>query len=189
MKIGIFGGSFDPIHIGHITLVRRALDLLQLDRVVVIPAFVSPFKVEKPPRASEVDRLQMVKLAFFDQKDVEVSDIEIKKRGVSYTIDTIRELKSQYSNTDELFLLLIEDQVSTFPRWKAYEEILALAHVVILSPLTYRFWNEDGKGTSTIPWIDICSSTIRYNLKLGKDCKEFLSPKVLDYIETHKLYS
>lgn len=189
MKIGIFGGSFDPIHAGHTNLVRRALALLKLDKVVVVPAFISPFKIEKPPMASEGDRLQMARLAFFDQKNVEVSDIEIKKRSVSYTVDTIRDLKSQYGEGDELFLLLTEGQVSDFPRWKAYEEILELSRVVILSRSGYRFWDGDDKGGGAIPWIDVSSSMIRDGFKLGKNCKEFLSPKVLDYIETHNLYS
>lgn len=189
MKVGIFGGSFDPIHAGHTNLVRRAKALLSLDKVIVVPAYTSPFKVDKPPSCSAEDRLKMARLAFFDQKDVEVSDIEVQKGGISYTVDTVRELRSQLGKADELFLLLTEGQVSGFTRWKDYEEILRLSQVVILSPSGYRFWNGGDQEGGAIPWIEISSTRIRDAFKLGKNTKEFLSPKVLDYIETHNLYS
>ncbi len=127
-RIGLFGGSFDPIHTGHVRLARFLVDALALDRLIVVPAAVSPFKTGAPAGASDADRLELCHLALPDEK-IEVSDIEIAKGGVSYWIDTVRAFASQYPG-DELCFVVGEDQLLQFHKWRDYREILSLASLV-----------------------------------------------------------
>jgi nicotinate-nucleotide adenylyltransferase len=171
MKIGLYGGSFDPVHLGHVKLCEYFFRTLSLDKVFVIPAFVSPFKVEKPPKASEHDRYEMLKLAFKDFSCVEVSPFEIHNKGISYTIDTVKHFIKRYPK-DEIYLLLAKDLESEFPKWKNSQELKSLVKI------------EYG------PMIEPINSTmVRERLLKNESCKEILSPKVLDYIEKLHLYS
>lgn len=172
MRIGLFGGSFDPVHMGHENLVRALIKKLSLDKVFVMPAFVSPFKVKTPPKASPEDRLAMLRLAFEGDEKVTVLTDEIDRQEVSYTIDTVRRLVKKFPQ-DKFFLLLTEEAISTFPLWKEFKEIQLLAQVVFV-------------GSAEIPWIPISSTEIREDLEKRK---KFLSAKVLDYIGRHQLYS
>lgn len=182
MRIGIYGGSFDPIHSGHVNLVKELKKILNLSKVIVVPAFVSPFKTATPPRASTQDRLKMVQLAFAGDWDVEVSDMEIRRGGVSYTIDTVLEIAQKYPGA-ALFLLLTDEALPSFSRWKSYQEIQKLTTVVFAAK------KKTQEIVIEIPWVDISSTIIRQKLFRGEACDEFLSPKVLDYIHEHRLYS
>ena len=161
MNIGIYGGSFNPIHFGHLTVARKALEELKLDKLIVIPANVSPFKTVPrcvPPAAGNSglgdaagethrgtednaagrgtefpwDRLELVKAAFADDPRVVVDDRELKRGGVSYTIDTVREIKEEYAplstSTSSLHLYFIigEDSVEGLPKWKDIDELKKL---------------------------------------------------------------
>lgn len=125
-KTGIFGGSFDPVHSGHVRYAEFICGEFGLDELIVIPAKLSPFK--KTNSVSDNDRLNMCRLAFNDEK-MTVSDTEIKRGGVSYTVDTLRELKRRRP-TDKLYLFVGGDQLMSFDRWRCYEEILANAVLV-----------------------------------------------------------
>lgn len=182
MRIGIFGGSFDPVHKGHINLVKELKKILHLNKVIVVPAFVSPFKTEKPPLARGHHRLEMLKLAFEGVSHIEISDIEIKRSDVSYTIDTIHELLDQYPYA-ELYLLLTDEALETFSRWRSFEEIQRLATVIYASKDTNK------PPIIQIPWIDISATKIREKLLKGEASHDFLPSKVLDYIHEHHLYS
>ena len=141
MKVGIYGGSFNPVHNGHVGIAKKAIEAFGLDRLIVIPAFVSPFKTnnrEVPP----YDRLELVKLAFAGIPKVVIDDRELRRGGVSYSVDTVREIRAEYeksireSGVDgvaddrheglELIFLVGEDSVAGLPRWKDYDELVRL---------------------------------------------------------------
>ena len=123
-RIGIFGGSFDPVHNGHVGIAIKAIDSLGLDRLVVVPAATSPFKADGAAE-SKWDRLLLVRAAFNGIAKVEVDDRELKRGGVSYSIDTVREIASENPGA-ELVFLIGEDSVEGLPRWKDYEELKKL---------------------------------------------------------------
>lgn len=116
MKIGIYGGSFNPVHNGHLGVARAAIAELGLDRLVVIPAAVSPFKTDCPP-VEPYDRLLLVRAAFNGWEKVVVDDRELRRGGVSYAIDTVREIAAENPGA-ELFFIVGEDSVEGLPRWK-----------------------------------------------------------------------
>ena len=123
-RIGLFGGSFDPVHSGHVGLARRAMDEFGLDRLIVLPAAVSPFKTEDR-RVPTYDRLMLVRAAFNGMANVTVDDRELVRGGVSYAIDTVREIAAENPN-DELVFIIGEDSVAGLPRWKDYDELCKL---------------------------------------------------------------
>jgi len=125
-NIGVFGGAFDPPHIGHVNLAVRAAELLGLDKVIVIPTGVSPHKTASA--TAYADRFAMAKLAFAQYEKFEVSDIE-STGEVNYTVDTLRELNRRYP-TSELYLIIGGDMLASFDKWRDYGEILKLCKVV-----------------------------------------------------------
>ena len=124
MKIGIYGGSFNPVHNGHLGVARAAIAELGLDRLVVIPAAVSPFKTDRPPE-EPFDRLLLVRAAFNGWEKVVVDDRELRRGGVSYAIDTVREIAAENPGA-ELFFVIGEDSVEGLPRWKDAEALWRL---------------------------------------------------------------
>ena len=126
-RIGIYGGTFNPPHVGHLRAAEAAMALLRLDRLILMPAFCSPDK--QTPEVSAEHRLQMLRLAA--KPDMEVSELEIARGGTSYTVDTLRQLREMYPDA-ELVLLLGSDSFEAFLSWKAPEEILKLASLAVL---------------------------------------------------------
>ena len=126
MNIGIFGGSFNPVHYGHVNIARLAVEQLSLDRLVVVPANVSPFKTDAAP-VPELpwDRLELVRNAFAGIEKAVVDDREIRRGGVSYAIDTVKEIASENPGAS-LFFIIGEDSVEGLPRWKDYDELRSL---------------------------------------------------------------
>jgi nicotinate (nicotinamide) nucleotide adenylyltransferase len=129
MRIGIYGGSFNPVHYGHVNVARTALDDLSLDRLIVMPAHISPFKTDA---ASEVarhdvpwDRLAGVQNAFAGMERVVIDEREIRRGGVSYAIDTVREIAAENPGA-ELFFIIGEDSVEGLPRWKDIDDLRRL---------------------------------------------------------------
>ena len=122
MKIGIYGGSFNPVHIGHVGIARRAISDLGLDRLIVVPAHVSPFKTECP---MPWERVELVKAAFRDLEKTVVDLREIERGGVSYAIDTVRQIAAENPGA-ELFFVIGEDSVEGLPRWKDIDELRQL---------------------------------------------------------------
>lgn len=189
MKIGILGGSFDPIHFGHLLMAQSAVEALGLDVVFFVPAFCSPFKTRHPvPDASK--RLAMVKEAIKGNKAFKCYGGELRRGRVSYTIDTLKELKTKYPKA-KFYLLMGADNLRTFQRWKDPQGILRLARLVILNrpgfdknyPKHWPYVKID------MPAVDISSSDIRGRLNLRKSIW-YLTPKaVIQYIKRYKLYS
>ena len=133
-RLGLFGGTFDPIHNGHVRIVEKALAEGVVDRIIVIPAAVSPFKTDHAP-AAKWDRLLLVRATFNGKANVSVDDREIRRGGVSYAIDTVREMAAEHPD-DELIFLIGEDSAPGLPRWRDYEELKKLCsfHVYPRTP-------------------------------------------------------
>ncbi|TMG09165.1 MAG: nicotinate (nicotinamide) nucleotide adenylyltransferase [Chloroflexi bacterium] len=130
MRIGILGGTFDPIHLGHLAAARAAIECADLDRVLLIPTGQPPHR--SAAVASAEQRLEMCRLAIGTDKTLEVSDVEIRRGGVSYTAETLKELKRIYPH-NELFLILGWDAARLFATWRVPEEIRHLATVVVVT--------------------------------------------------------
>jgi len=197
-KVGFFGGTFDPIHLGHLNLAIQIGEKRKLDEILFCPAFLSPLKEKSPPQASGLQRLQMAALALEDLPHFHVTALEIERGSTSYTIDTIRTLIQEEGKQKEFFLLLAEDVAYSLDKWKEPEELLSLAPPLVgtrfgferqkinrLSPSIQSFLEE---GECKIASMDISSTDIRKRLKKYLYCGHLLSRKVLDYIYDNQLY-
>jgi nicotinate-nucleotide adenylyltransferase len=137
MRIGVLGGTFDPIHLGHLAIAEEARDLLQLEEVCFVPAGAPWMKVGQPLSAA-YDRLSMVRLAVEDNPFFRVSTIELERPGPSYTVDTLRKLQEDYGPDARLFFILGSDAFARFGEWKDPEGILAMATLAVVDRLGAR---------------------------------------------------
>lgn len=191
-KIGFFGGTFDPIHIGHINVGVRILEGGLVDQILFSPARVSPTKVEAPPVAPCNHRMNMLQLALEDVPGCDPYDEEIKKEGPSYTIDALKGIKG------ELRLIVAEDAAYDFMEWKEIETLLEIASPIVavrhgvnrekLNQLSDKIKLKVEEGIVKIPAMDVSSSEIRERLKKRLYCGHLLSGKVLDYIHQNTIY-
>lgn len=186
MKVGIFGGTFDPVHFGHLSLVIALKELCALDEVLLVPAGISPFKENAPPFASNEHRLAMLSLAVASMKGFHIIDWELSHKGPSYTIDTVRKLSQENSN--ELHLLLSDDQVSNFYLWKKADELARLAPPLIGTRQGGEVLQIPHAKKIITPIFEISSSLIRERLRKKMYCGHLLPSSVLDYIAQHRLY-
>lgn len=204
MKIGIYGGTFNPPHLGHVTAARAVFALLQLDKLLVIPAGLPPHKdlPDRTPNAAQ--RLEMTRLAAEQmglEGKVEVLDLEISRQGKSYTSDTLEALKAQYPD-DELWLLMGADMFLTLQAWHAPEKILSLAGIAafgrteadteelfsVQRDYLYKTYPQARIFTLTIPGVvDISSTELRSQLARGEG-GALLPPAVYGYILRQGLY-
>ena len=197
MRIGIYGGTYSPPHIGHLRAAEYAIEALKLDRLLLIPTGVSPHK-EMSSGASSADRLEMVRISAEGIKKAEVSDIEIRREGSSYTVDTLRQLKSENSGA-ELVLLMGTDMFTSFLTWREPEHIMNLATLAVFcrGEKGERQRIDDQKQVLEAmgarielvenPVTAISSTTLRRMLVFG--CADpFLMPGVGDYIREKGLY-
>ncbi len=184
MKIGIFGGTFDPPHLSHILACHYVLETTEIEKIFVIPCYLHPFgKV----CVSFEHRLKMCQLAMHRLKPaVEVLDIEGKRDGISYTIDTVRELKSQYPQ-DEFTLIAGSDILEETHKWKDFAELQKLVKILILPRITVDTRSEINT-TAKFFLPDISSTIVRNKLRNGESVDEFISRSVLAYIKQHNLY-
>lgn len=194
MKVGIFGGTFDPVHFGHIHLALSLKEMFQLDLVLFSPSWISPFKEENSHRASPLQRLEMLRLALEGVPDCRAIDYEVQKTGPSYTIDLVRHVKSLYEKSDELFLLMGEDLLPEFYKWKEYEQILSLTTPLIgcrdreEKNISWDLPETLKRGIAHIPLVEISSTQIRERIKNKLYCEHLISKKVFEYICENKLY-
>lgn len=190
MRIGVFGGTFDPPHVGHLLLAADACDALGLDRLIFIPARAQPFKVDIPPAASPNDRLEMVRIAVADDAHYAVDDAEIIRKGLSYTVDTLEHLAGRHGGA-ELFLLMGEDALAGFPKWRSPERIRELATIAVMT----RSDRDPSAPTGVQGFVsvstrrvDVSSTEIRERLRAGKTIKGFVPEGVERFIEARGLY-
>ncbi len=191
MITGVFGGTFNPPHLGHLIVAEHAREQLGLGRVLFVPSAVSPHK-----RNLEVvdgrHRLRMLKAAVEGNRYFCVSDLEIIRGGISFTVDTLEALYNA-SPGDQLFLLIGADNVDEFHTWKDPERILELAEVVALTrpgftvqPAKDRFRRQI--TVCRVPAIDIQANQVRRRVREGKSIRYLVPPAVEDYISKHRLY-
>ena len=192
-KIGILGGTFDPIHTGHVMLAETAAKELKLTETLIIPAAEPPHKQDCT--AAFADRFAMAELAFSGRPGFAVSDIEKKLGGKSFTINTVRALKEIYPKKTEFYLIIGGDQLFTIEKWFRYEALLKECHVTAVTrgDISYtdmaEYANELGRVkviNAAIP--DISSEDIREKLKSGADESGLVPDGVLKYIEAGGLY-
>lgn len=195
MRIGILGGTFDPIHVGHIAAARVAMDCAHLDSVVFVPSATPPHR--GPAEADADERLAMTRLAVEGHRRFAVSDLEVRRGGRSYTADTVRELAAAHPG-DELFLILGWDAARQFSSWHEPEKVRAHASVVVISrPGTSAARIEDVAAAGLDPartilctgeTPDISASELREDIARGKPVGDCLPPQVERYIAAHGLY-
>ena len=190
-KIGILGGTFDPIHLGHLVLAEQVAERLKLDQVIFIPCLRSPHKTRQKLSPAQ-DRLRMTQLALEDNSSFSVSDIELKRKGLSYTVDTLKELKNLHPNS-QIYFLTGSDVLDELGAWKHPEQIYRLAKVVIATRPGFDKFdrrNRFAKKSIVVPitGIDVSSSEIRRRAKRGKSIKYLVPSRVEDYITKKKLY-
>ena len=190
-RLGILGGTFDPVHSGHVLLAQFVRESLQLDEVLFIPAADPPHKLEHPKRASTAQRWCMVNLALQDCRGLSSSRIELDRPGKSFTVDTLREL-SRSRPEDELYLLIGADNVDQFPTWHAPQEIMKLCTVVAGSR-TGESLADNLPEFARIqcvhtPLFEISSTEIRRRVTEGKPIKYLVPERVEEYIFQEGLY-
>ncbi len=208
MLIGLLGGTFDPVHNGHLHVAKSVLNLLPLDEIRLLPCYQPVHRAQ--PQASPEDRLAMLKLACDDLPKITVDEHEIKRAGPSYMIDTLRELKSENSHS-HYCLILGQDAFSGFHLWQKWQTILDYCHLIIVTrphssneytdPLKTLIIDhrtdqiidltQDSSGKivfCSIPALDVSATQLRLQLS-KKNCDTTIIPaKVCKYIEEHHLY-
>nr|WP_294368267.1 nicotinate-nucleotide adenylyltransferase [uncultured Ruminococcus sp.] len=198
MKTGVFGGTFNPVHKGHIMLAEYCMDSVGLDRIIMIPTAVPPHKISNN-LASESDRLNMCKLACRGKENFFVSDIEIKRQGKSYTYETLTQLKEIYPD-DHLYTIMGADMFLTLDRWKNPEIIFEKSSIITIprdeenKHELENFYNKVLKamGASSVilpnPVMSVSSTFIRENLDNFNLISDMLDKGVYDYIIKNNLY-
>ena len=198
MKIGLLGGTFDPIHNGHLTIAEEARKQLGLDKVVFIPASHPWLKADQDITDGE-HRLAMVRLATASNPYFEVSTLELDRLGPTYTIDTVEALKTEFDSFDDIYFITGSDAIADLPRWKEPERVVALCQIAgvdrpgapnidveALKPLIPGV--SDCLKPVDIPPIDISSTTIRERVRAGLGIRDLVPPEVETYIVEHGLY-
>ncbi|MEA2643313.1 MAG: nicotinate-nucleotide adenylyltransferase [Chloroflexota bacterium] len=195
-KIGLLGGTFDPFHFGHLAAADAAVDCAELDRVIFIPAAQPPHR--PPAVASPEQRLEMCRLGIEGEPRFEVSDLELKRQGPSYTVDTLAQLRKEQPD-DELFLILGWDAAKLFSTWHEPEKVLELATIVVVArPGGGAPRQEDLRGVglekakvvlclTTTP--DVSASEIRKAVAAGEAITGKAPKAVERYIGEHRLYA
>ena len=191
MKIGFLGGSFDPVHFGHLLAAQDVYEQYKLDRLILVPAAQAPLKPQEM-QSSPWGRLDMLHLAIEWDKRLEISDVELQRGGVSYTIDSARYFRAMFPH-DELFWIIGGDQLPQMNLWKDITELAGMLEFIFLERPGHP-----AKKTPDIPGlrlhrcdghlIEISSSELRQRVQQGLSLHYFCPQKVIAYIEAHKLY-
>ena len=188
-RIGLFGGSFDPVHLGHLLVAQAAAEELALERLFFIPAAQSPFKPASQPTTAAL-RLRMLRLALAGKSNCEIDAQEIERGGTSYTIDTVRDYARRFPQS-ELFYLIGADHVPTLPKWREAEELARLVQFVVIP--------RPGETPATLPppfriqvlggWpLQLSSSQIRARVWAGQPVEQLLPFGVSEVIRQESLY-
>jgi nicotinate-nucleotide adenylyltransferase len=218
MKLGLFGGSFNPVHNGHMAIARQTREALGLDRILFIPTSQPPHKPDGSLAPAQ-DRYEMVRLAIVSDPTLAISDVEIRRPGKSYSIDTVRQLQQEYGAQTQLFFLIGLDAFLDFPSWRDPQTLLELCSFVVLSrpglsfrslstvarlpPIPYPSLADLDAGRISrieapigtqrltclkLPPSPISASEIRSRIRQGLPVANLLPPLVESYILQHHLY-
>jgi nicotinate-nucleotide adenylyltransferase len=185
MKIGILGGTFNPPHVGHFILAQEIQRKAGLDMVLFVPTNIPPHK--ESHNVSGVHRIKMLKLAIGDDRHFGVSDAEIKRGGISYTVDTVRHLKSLYPR-QTLYLIIGSDLANSFEAWRYHDEIKKEVRIIVGRRSRHPLRKASGFRGVNITHIGVSSSQIRALIKRKFSIKYLVPEKVREYIEKNKLY-
>jgi nicotinate-nucleotide adenylyltransferase len=188
-RIGLFGGSFNPIHTGHLLLAQAALEELALTRLFFIPAARSPFKTDSQLAPAEA-RLRLLRLALVGRTDCEVDEQEILRGGVSFTIDTVRDYARRFPQS-ELFYLIGADNAASLPKWREAAQLAELAQFAVIPrpgehpvPLPAPFRGRAVQGFA----FGVSSSQIRARAKAGQSLEHLVPPAVAEALRNNPLY-
>lgn len=188
-RLGLFGGSFDPVHLGHLLVAQAAIEELGLTRLYYILAAQSPFKPENEP-APDAARLQLLRLALAGRTDCEIDEQEVRRGGPSYTVDTLRDYARRFPGA-ELFYLIGADHVAKLPLWREANELARLAEFVVVPrpgdvarpfPTPFR-----GRTLTGFPF-GVSSSQIRARVKAGLPIDQLVPPAVAEALRNNRLY-
>jgi nicotinate-nucleotide adenylyltransferase len=199
MKIGVLGGTFDPVHLGHIGIAEAARDALGLDEVLLVPAGQPVFKTDYPVTPAE-HRLAMLRLASRGHRSLKLSTVEVERPGPSYTIDTIVELKRRYGDRAEMYFILGWDSLAQIPGWHEAPGLVAQCYLVAaprpgtpppdMNELERKI---PGITRKVIflerPYIDVCATDIRDAAGRGEPIDGLVPAPVAGYIKKHGLYA
>lgn len=199
-RVGVFGGSFDPIHNGHLKIARYAHEAEQLDAIIFVPAKKNPLK-ERSPRASDEERLDMLELALCEHSSYYITDLELRRDGVSFTITTLREIASKLVKGTKLYLIVGSDSLPQLHLWREIENIFSIATIVTVEREAFLFSRleelRDSLGSAHIevlrshfirqPLIPISATQIRADASKGR-MEAVLTPEVAEYIRSRGLY-
>jgi nicotinate-nucleotide adenylyltransferase len=189
--ICIFGGAFDPIHIGHLLIAEDVRVMRNLAGILFVPCNLPPTK-EKTEAGPE-DRLEMVRLGVKDNPFFEASDIEVKRRGVSYTVETLRDIRQSFDCEREVYLLMGMDQLSAIESWREPEEIVSMCRILAVRRPGFKDSEIPAELAGSVEiletrQLEISSTEIRKRLSLGESVRYMLTDAVLEYILLHGLY-
>jgi nicotinate (nicotinamide) nucleotide adenylyltransferase len=193
-RIGVFGGTFDPIHLGHIETARFALQHGNLDALLMVPAG-RPWLRGMPPVASAGDRLRMTELAFAGEAGITVINVDVVRSGATYSIDTLTDLRGQYGDAVTLILVLGADSALSMDRWHRASELPGMCEVLVIGR-PGESWDGNlptshpAHGATFLrgPMMDISATKLREQLAHGVDVRDSLTAPVMDYIQQHRLY-
>ena len=209
MSVALFGGTFNPIHFGHLNLANNLVDYLQIESVRMIPCAIPPHR--ETPNVSAEHRMAMLALATAGNNAIVADDLELKRKGTSFSIDTVTQVRQDIGAKTPLFFCLGMDSVSTIDSWHRWTDLLDNCHIVACSRPNYHL-PKDGVVTSwveqhlcedltelkkqshgcvhlcKIPPLDISSSSIRDSIKCGKSIDQMTTQSVVNYIRQHSLY-
>jgi len=192
MKICLFGGTFDPPHIGHLLIAQTVYEAENFDKILFIPAYAPPHKNNVTPMKH---RIEMVKIAISDNPNFEYSDVDIVRKGISYTIDSIVDIKRNYKLTnDEIYYLIGSDSLIDFKNWKDSKEILDECNVIVairpgFRPSDIPHWILQKVHFANIPRFELSSSKIRSRWVKDLTIRYMVTLPIWEYINENNLYS
>ena len=189
-KIGVLGGTFDPIHLGHVSLAQIAYEELNLDKVILIPANY-PWLKRPQTLTDSFHRINMINLLIKNYSWLELSNIDVLRGGNSYTKDTLEELKIIFSNETKMYLIIGSDSFHDFSKWKNTKRILELADVVIAKRPKFEIKANDLQHFKMLnsSMLDISSTIVREKIKKGLSTSKLITLEVKNYINNNKLYT
>ncbi|EEF59858.1 nicotinate (nicotinamide) nucleotide adenylyltransferase [Pedosphaera parvula] len=188
-KIGLYGGSFDPVHLGHLLVAQAACEEMGLERLFFIPAAQSPFKPGMAPTPA-AERLRLLRLALAGKSNYEIDEQEIARGGVSYTIDTVRNYVGRFGDA-ELYYLIGADHVSSLHKWRESEELARLLKFIVIprpgQPEAVFPGEFRGHSLQGFP-LGVSASQIRERVRMGLSIDNLVAPAVAEAIRNYKLY-
>ncbi len=193
MKTCIFGGTFDPPHIGHLLIAQTVFESENFERLIFVPANISPAKKNGDSSPPE-ERSKMLEIALINNPNFEISDLEINREGISYTVDTIKEFVNELKlDKKDLFFLMGSDTLKSFHTWKDPEKILSLCNIIVairpgFTPSDIPQWVLDSVRFANIPRFEVSSTNIRRRWREGKTIRYMVTKEVWEYIDEKDLY-